>query len=81
MTIEQFVTELDRVRSSPPRPVTVETQADQDRLENLTGRRYPIGYYHSDAGFAHTRRSRRPRGNRQRGRREIGPKGNGATNE
>ena len=41
--IEQFVTELDRVRSSPPRPVTVETQADQDRLENLTGRRYAIG--------------------------------------
>ena len=50
-TIEQFVTELDDVRRSPPRPFTVTTNEDRRRLQNLIGRAVEIGE-RSDVGFA-----------------------------
>ena len=50
-TIEQFVTELDDVRCSPPRPFTVTTNEDRRHLQNLLGRAVDIGE-RSDVGFA-----------------------------
>ena len=56
-SIEHFVAALDEVRSSPPRPFTVESSADQNRLQRLLGRNVPIGT-HSDVGFVQPRRRR-----------------------
>ena len=58
--IEQFVTDLEELRSLPPRPFTVATQAEQNRLQRLLGRRVPMGA-HSDVGFVRQRRGRQPR--------------------
>ena len=58
--IEQFVTDLGEIRSMPPRPFTVVTNSDRDRLQNLLGRRVPMGA-HSDVGFVRQRRGRQPR--------------------
>ena len=55
--VEGFVADLDEVRTSPPRPVTVESNAERNRLQILLGREVPVGT-HSQVGFA--RRLRRP---------------------
>ena len=57
--VEQFVADLEVVRSSPPRPVTVESNAERNRLQVLLGRAVPIGS-HSEVGFTRTPRRRRP---------------------
>ena len=57
--IEQFVTDLDEIRSMPPRPFTVVTNSDRDRLQSLLGRSVAIGAY-SDVGFARPLRGSRP---------------------
>lgn len=53
----EFVTRLDEVRASPPRPYTVTDQADQRRLTRLLGLsenyQLPIGA-HSSVGFSKT---------------------------
>ncbi len=55
--VERFVDDLDAVRAAPPRPFTVETNADQDRLQRLLGRKVSLGD-HSAAGFAQAPRRR-----------------------
>ncbi len=49
--IEQFVRQLEDVRSSPPRPFTIEDSDDRARIRTLTGTRFEIGAY-SPAGFS-----------------------------
>ena len=56
--IEQFVTSMEELRLSPPRPFTIETTAEQNRLRRLLGRSVAIGA-HSDVGFARPRRGNR----------------------
>ena len=58
--VEQFVDDLDAVRSAPPRPFTVETNSARDRLQRLLGKRVKLGD-HSDVGFAQAPRRRRAR--------------------
>ncbi len=63
--VEQFVDDLDEVRSAPPRPFTVETNSARDRLQRLLGKRVKLGD-HSDVGFAQAPRRRRARGDNGR---------------
>ena len=56
-SVEQFIDDLDEVRSAPPRPFTVETNSARDRLELLLGKRVKLGD-HSDVGFAQAPRRR-----------------------
>ena len=49
--IEQFVRQLEDVRSSPPRPFTIEDSDDRARIRTLTGTRFEIVAY-SPAGFS-----------------------------
>ena len=53
--VEQFLAKLDAVRSSPPRPFTVATRDDQNRLRwllGLTGSDIPAIGAHSEVGFS-----------------------------
>ena len=63
--VEQFVDDLDAVRSAPPHPFTVETNSARDRLQRLLGKRVKLGD-HSDVGFAQAPRRRRARGDNGR---------------
>jgi hypothetical protein len=53
--IERFVAKLDEIRVSPPRPFTVATREDQNRLRwllGLPGSDIPAIGAHSDSGFS-----------------------------
>lgn len=56
--VERFVDDLEEVRQSSPRPFTVTTNPEQNRLQNLLGRRVPLNS-HSEVGFAQEPRRRR----------------------
>ena len=58
--IELFINEAEELRAAPPRPFTVRSNADVNRLQSLTGRRVKIGD-HSDTGFVQPQRRRRRR--------------------
>ena len=55
--VETFVNELERIRSSPPRPFTIRDEGDRIRLGRLLGltrsERPPIGDY-SPVGYSRT---------------------------
>ena len=71
-TVEQFVDDLDEVRSSPPRPFQVSNPSEQARLRDLLGRRVQPDESSED-GFVNHRRLAQQRRRRQR------RNGNGAT--
>ena len=56
--VERFVDDLEQVRQSSPRPFTVTTNPEQNRLQNLLERRVPLNS-HSEVGFAQEPRRRR----------------------
>lgn len=60
LVVERFVDDLEEVRQSSPRPFTVTTNPEQNRLQNLLGRRVPLNS-HSEVGFAQEPRHRRER--------------------
>lgn len=82
--VEELVAELDEVLRQGGWPYTVDTEEDQDRLEELTGRRYSIGAKSAN-GFTVPQRSWKypPRGRQDKGNGggaapEIRPKPRGA---
>ena len=65
--VEELVNDLDAVRRAGGRYYKIDSSTDQDRVEELTGRRYSIGA-ESFNGFTNPKRSwkyrsQRPRGN------------------
>ena len=74
--VEQFVADLEEVRQSPPRPFTVTTNPEQNRLQNLLGRRVPMNS-HSEVGFAKTPRRRNSSSRRSGTSDPDGDNGNG----
>lgn len=57
--IEKLVLDLEELSLTLPRPFTVETTTDQNRLRRLLGRSVAMGA-HSEVGFARPRRGSRP---------------------